>query len=125
MAKRISSVFDRMEAAVLVGMYGVEDGYFSTYTLAQSLHPEVRPGTAQAASAFRETRDAIERLIARGLVQETRNRGADGVYFSSLELTRKGEQAAIEQRRQEKEFEQAIDEAIREGNEIAKGIKND
>ena len=37
---------------------------------------------------------------------------------------RKGEQAAIEQRRQEKEFEQAIDEAIREGNEIAKGIKN-
>jgi len=122
MAKRITPVFGPKEVAVLSALYEVDNGYFSSYTLAQSLDPTVEPGTPQSHSAFVETLHATEGLIARGLVQGNRNRGADGVYFSSLSLTRKGEQAAIEQRRQAKETGKAIDEAIREGNKIAKEI---
>jgi hypothetical protein len=122
MAKPVPPVFYQMEVAVLSAMYEVENGFYSSYTLAQSLGPTIEPGTPQAGSAFRETRDATERLIARGLVRGNRNRGADGVYFTSLKLTRKGEQAAIEQRKQAKETRNAIDEAMREGNKVAKGM---
>jgi hypothetical protein len=120
MARRITPAFDPKEAAVLCALYEVENGYFNSYTLAQSLDPTNQPGTPQARSEFMETLGATEGLIARGLVGGSRNRGADGVYFSGLKLTRKGEQAAIEQQRQAKQTEKAIDEAAHEGNKIAR-----
>jgi hypothetical protein len=57
-------------------------------------------GTPPAASAFSETREATEALIALGLVRGERLKGGDGVYFTGLKLLPRGEQTAIQVRKQ-------------------------
>jgi hypothetical protein len=96
---RFPRVFDDKETAILIALYEVENGRYTSYALAWKLNPTVRQGTPPAAVAFAETRDATERLIARGLVSGgSRLTGADGVYFNKLRLTPKGQRAAIQQR---------------------------
>jgi hypothetical protein len=105
---RFPPVFDDAESAILLAMYEVANGTYSSYTLAWKLNPTVQVGTPPASVAFNDTRDATERLIVRGLVHGERFAGADGVYFDKLKLTRKGEQMAIQQRKTVEETEKAL-----------------
>jgi hypothetical protein len=64
---RFRPVFDDKESAVLLALYEVANGTYTSYTLAWKLNPTIQVGTAFATAAFAETGDATERLIARGL----------------------------------------------------------
>ena len=107
---RFRPVFDDKESAVLLALYEVVDGTYTSYTLAWKLNPTVQVGTPPAAAAFAKTRDATERLIARGLVGGKRSSGADGVYFNKLKLTAKGQQTAIQHRKDSEETKKALAE---------------
>jgi hypothetical protein len=100
--------FDEKEKAVLSALYAVPDGTYSSYALAWKLNPMVEIGTPNAVTAFTDTRDATERLIARGLLRGNRFSGADGVYFESLRLTPKGEQMAIKQKNEDEHIARGI-----------------
>jgi hypothetical protein len=102
MAKHFKPAFDSKESAILLTMYEVENGTYTSYSLATRLNPTVKSGTPESGVAFGETRDATERLIVKGLVSGERLRGANGVYFNALRLTPKGERAAIEERETKK-----------------------
>lgn len=120
---RFRPVFDNKESAVLLALYEVADGTYTSYTLAWKLNPTVQVGTQPAAAAFIEARDATERLIARGLVRGKRSTGADGVYFDKLKLTAKGEQTAIQHRKDSEETAKALAEAIKEANSVVVDMK--
>jgi hypothetical protein len=96
--KRFPPVYSDQESAILLAMYEVANGTYTSYTLAKVLNPTVETSTPAAEAAFLKTRDATEQLIVRGLVGGERLKGADGVYFNKLKLTTKGQQAAIQQR---------------------------
>jgi hypothetical protein len=49
---------------------------------------------------------------------EKRSTGADGVYFDKLKLTAKGEQTAIQHRKDSEETTKALAEAIKEANSV-------
>lgn len=120
---RFAAAFDQTERAILLAMYEVENGTYTSYTLASELNPSVQMGTPPAGVAFAETRDATERLIVRGLVQGERLRGADGVYFNNLKLSPKGEKTAIQQRTVATEEANALEEAVQRSGEMAAKIQ--
>jgi hypothetical protein len=96
---RVPPVSDDKETAILFAMYDVPSGTCDSYSLTWKLNPTVENGTPHAGVAFAETRDATERLIARGLAcGERLTANYDGVYFKKLKLTSKGQRAAIQQR---------------------------
>ena len=64
---RVPPVFDDKETAILFAMYDVPSGTCDSYSLTWKLNPTVENGTPHAGVALAETRDATERLIARGL----------------------------------------------------------
>lgn len=103
-------MFDDKEGAVLIALYDVSDGTYTSYMLAWKLNPTVQAGTPSASAAFAETRDATKRLIARALVRGKRSTGADGIYFDKLMLTAKGEQTAIQHRKDLEETKKALEE---------------
>jgi len=105
---------DVKEIALLIELYEVPNGTYSSYTLAEKLNPGVELGTESPWAAFAETRDVTENLIAKGLVQGERKRGPDGIYFEKLKLTSKGEQTAIQQRNSAKETETSLNEVLKE-----------
>jgi hypothetical protein len=121
---RFPPAFDEKEGSILGAMYEVQNGTYDSYSLAQKVKTTAQVGTSAAALGFTETRDATERLIARGLVRGKRQTGADGVYFTKLRLTPKGEQAAIRQRRQAEETRKAIAEAERRSAEVIKEMRD-
>jgi hypothetical protein len=97
MGKNFRPTFDDRESAVLLELYGSANGTHTSYTLAWKLNPTVKVPSPEALTAFTETRDATERLIAKGLVgSKERSPGADGIYFNGLRLTSKGQKAAIQ-----------------------------
>lgn len=110
-----SPVLDDNESIVLLAMYEVENGTYTSYTLARELNPTVEMNTPAALAAFTETRDATEQLIGRGFVRGERLKGADGVYFEKLKLTAKGEQMAIQQRENVKRMK-AMNALVKELN---------
>ena len=96
MARNFRPVFDDRESGVLLELYQTANGTHTSYTLAWKLNPTVQVPSPEALTAFRETRDATEKLIAKGLVgSKERHVGKDGVYFNGLRLTAKGQKAAI------------------------------
>jgi hypothetical protein len=101
---RFPPSFDEIETAILLEIYDQPDGTYDSYTLLRKVNPGVPSGSEQAVNALTRICAATENLIERGFVRGKRLRGADGVYFNSLRLTRKGEQNAI---RQKKESEKA------------------
>ena len=115
---RFPPVFDDKEGAILLAMYEVKNGTYTSYSLALKLNPTAETGTPPAEVAFAETRDATERLIVRGLVRGERLSGGNGVYFNKLKLTPKGERTAIQQRKTAEETKTALDEAAKESNLI-------
>ena len=52
-----------------------------------------------------------------------RSTGADGIYFDKLKLTAKGEQAAIQHRKDSEETKKALAEAIKETNSVVAEIE--
>jgi hypothetical protein len=110
---RVPSVFDTRESAVLIAMYEVANGTYTSYTLAWKVNPTAQVGTPSAVAAFTETREATERLIRRDLVRGERLTGADGVYFNKLKLTAKGERTAIQEREKAERFKKELSETVK------------
>ncbi len=104
-------------------MYEVENGTYTSYTLAEKLNPAVEQGTPRAVIAFAETREATERLIVRGLVRGERLTGADGVYFNKLKLTPKGERMAIQQEKTVERTKKELAEEIQRANAVIAEMK--
>jgi hypothetical protein len=92
---RPEPVFTDIEGDILIKIYEFPDVPFSSYTLTQNLNPKIQTGTPEYGAAFASVGKIIEEHIVRGLIRGKRSRGADGVFFNNLELTPKGEQAAI------------------------------
>src|SRR3974377_1235550 len=105
---RFPPAFDETETAVLLEIYEQPDGTYDSFTLMKKLNPQVPTGTQQAVHALTLICVATENLIERGFVRGKRLRGADGVYFSSLRLTGKGEQTAIRQKKESEKTGTAI-----------------
>ena len=82
---RVPPVFDDKETAILFAMYDVPSGTCDSYSLTWKLNPTVENGTPHAGVALAETRDATERLIARGLGGWPGGRCANAISPSSLE----------------------------------------
>ena len=117
-------VFDDKESAILLAMYEEANGYYDSYALAWKLNPEVKVNTPEAETAFKETREATERLIERGFVRGERLKGADGVYFKELKLTPKGEQTAISHRKEVEDFKKKLPEIAKYADSVAAEIAN-
>jgi hypothetical protein len=62
--------------------------------------------------AFFETPEAAEALIARGLVRGERLTGGDGVYSTGLKLLPRGEQTAIQVRKQSENYLEDLAETV-------------
>lgn len=120
--RRPDPVFDEEESAVLLAMYEEANGCYTSYTLAWKLNPEVKVSTPEAETAFKGTRDATERLIERDLVDGERLKGADGIYFKDLKLTRRGQQAAIRQRKEVEDLKEEMPKIMKEANATAAEI---
>lgn len=71
--------------------------------------------------AYGAVQYAVETLIQDGLAKGDRNCGVDGVYFTDLKLTTKGEAAAIRQKRKRAEGAEALAAA----SEGAKQLEGD
>jgi hypothetical protein len=115
--------FDSEESAILIAMYAVENGTYSSYSLVQKLHPDATFGTEAGGAAFEKTRHVTEQLIVKGLVSGERKAGADGVYFERLKLTAKGEQTAIQVRDSAEEFKKTLPDFIKRSNEVVEEIR--
>jgi hypothetical protein len=123
MAKKFKPVFDEKESAILLAMYEVANGAYTSFSLSTKLNPTVKLGTPAAGVAFEETRAATERLIVKGLVSGERLRGASGVYFNALKLTPKGERSAIEERETRKRLlteMESVEDAVSKIEELMK-----
>jgi hypothetical protein len=116
-------VFSPRESAVLIAMYEVENGRYSSYTLAQKLYPDAKRGTEAEGAAFEQTRDTTEELIVKGLVSGERQSSPNGVYFEKLRLTAKGEQTAIQVRNSAKELEKSLPDFVKRSNEVVEEIR--
>jgi hypothetical protein len=91
--------FDKNEATVLKELYETTGFSHTSYTLADALFPDAEISSPEKLTAFNETREATERLMARGLVKAgEKHTGATGLYYNELRLTRKGDMAALNQR---------------------------
>lgn len=110
--------FNEKESAILVTLYEQPDSNYNAYDLAQTLNPTVRAGTPEFGTAFTRVCEATEELILRDFVQGKRLRGADGIYFGDLKLTRKGEQTAIQERRRIAELKKSLPEIVERSNAV-------
>jgi hypothetical protein len=95
---RPETEFDGTEGDVLIAVYESPDVPFSTYTLTETLNPNIQVTAPEYRTAFANVRSAIEKHIVRGFIRGKRSKNADGVFFQNLKLTYKGEQAAIQER---------------------------
>jgi hypothetical protein len=112
-----------MESNILIRLYE-EPGYDnSTYSLAQSLHPEIRMDTPEMVKPYEQTRDAIEELIVQKLISGTRLKGNDGIYFNDIKLTPAGERAAILERKRIAEFRKELPEMVKRADEVLKEMQ--
>jgi hypothetical protein len=91
-------VFSDKESAILIAIYDNPNIVYSTY----SLFPALNPTIPADAIALAKILAATEELISRGLVRGERLKSGEGIYFSELKLTYKGEQAAIHERKRKK-----------------------
>lgn len=115
--------FDDNERAVLLGIYEEADGVYNAYSLALRIS-RAKVGTPEAVSAVAQTKAAIERLIEKGIVRGTRQKDAQGVFFTNLKLTAKGEQTAIRERDHAAAAKKAMDETTDHANRITAMLNN-
>jgi hypothetical protein len=102
--------FDGGESAVLREMYEVPDGTYNTYSLALQISG-AKVMTPEAVKAVTDTKQALERLIVKGLVRGKRDRNNEGIFYTNLKLTIEGERAAIRERDQVAAGKKAMDDA--------------
>ena len=89
--------FSDEEAAMLLMIYNNPGAKFTTYGLAQALHPTEQASSDEFGKYYGEVRATSERLIMLDLVDGKRMKDGGGeIYFSDLELTKKGQRKAIE-----------------------------
>jgi len=89
---------NKAEGDILVEIYEWPDVIFSSHTLTQRLNPNLQIATTEYRTAFARVGSIVEDHYVRGLIRGKRSRNADGVHFNNLNLTSKGEQAAIQER---------------------------
>jgi hypothetical protein len=89
--------FNTKEVEVLTVLYNNPGAQFTTYQLIQMLHPTVDPSSENHKKVFNEVAETTEELLMLDLVEGTRRKdNADRVFFSDLQLNRRGERKAIE-----------------------------
>jgi hypothetical protein len=120
------SEFDGTEGDVLIAIYELPDVPSSTYTLTETLNPNLQITSPDYRAAFARVSNVIEDHYVRGLIRGKRSKSADGVFFENLKLTYKGEQAAIQERKRRAlpgEVKRLLDvvELIRERDRRAEG----
>jgi hypothetical protein len=116
-------MFNNIESGVLIVLYEEPDVSHTSYTLTQRLNPPIQIGIQDYEPTFENVRDATEEHIVRGLVRGKRLKGADGIYFSDIKLTSKGEQAAIQERKRRAELEKALPEITKQANAVIAEMK--
>lgn len=116
-------VYSNDESAILIAIYEEPAAQYTAYTLTQLLSQNTKPGTPEHLAAFKRVCSAIEELVEKGLVQGTRLKGADGVYYSDLKLRYKGEQEAIRERKRVAEIERQMPKWIEDANKVAEEIR--
>jgi hypothetical protein len=121
--KRSPPAFNKTESSILIALYEKPSAAYTSYTLAKTLNPATQMGTPDYGVAWTNTREATEELIVQGLVRGERLECADGIYFNDLELTTKGEKAAIQERRRIAEFEKALPQIIKDANAVAEEME--
>ena len=115
--------FNKTESAILIALYEVENGRYSSYSLSEKLHPNIPRLGEEAGAAFEKVRDATEQLIVQGLVSGDRQTGANGVYFEKLRLTTRGEQTAIQVRNKAKLLEKELPGVAKRAQEVVDEIR--
>jgi hypothetical protein len=91
--------FDKNETAILKALYEGPDLNWDSYGLANVLYPDANISSPEKLTAFNETREATDRLMARALVRyKEKHTGQNGLYYNGLKLTKKGDMAALNQR---------------------------
>lgn len=109
-------MFNNIESGILIVLYEEPDVSHTSYTLTQKLNPPIQIGIQDYEATFENVRDATEEHIVRRLVRVKRHKGADGIYFSDIKLTSKGEQAAIRERKRRAELEKLVPEISKQAN---------
>ncbi len=117
---RPEPVFDGTEGDVLIEIYECPDVPFSSYTLTQRLNPNLQITTPEYRTAFAHVSSVIEDHFVRWLIRGKRSKSADGVFFNKLQLTYKGEQAAIQERNR-----RALPEEVKQLMDVAALIRGD
>ena len=92
---RPKPAFNKTASAILIEIYENPQMPHSRAQLAQVFSRTTNPGQ----HVLRKVSVGIEELIVHGLVRGTRLRSVRGVYYANLKLTRKGQKAAIRERR--------------------------
>ncbi len=113
---------DDDESAIVVALYESPQVFFNTYLLAQTLHPKHAITAPESKAAFERVCRATEELIVKGLIKGKRAKGNDGIFYNDIQLTRKGEQEAIQERKQRSEFQKNLPKLIKDANSVAKEI---
>jgi len=94
----IPGKFNAAEEAILEYLYAHPDEVIGTDSLSGALKPD-RKTIEQQQQTYEEIQSGIETLIAAGLVRGKRVSNSGNVCFEKLRLNRKGEVAAIRERK--------------------------
>jgi hypothetical protein len=116
-------MFKSNESAILITLYEEPNVSYTSYTLTHRLNPTLQITSSDYGAAFGEIRNAIEELIVQGLVRGKRSTGANGIYFSDLKLTYKGEQTAIRERRAAADIKKQLPELMKQANAVAEEVR--
>jgi hypothetical protein len=119
---KFEPAFNHTESSILLAMYEEANGYYDSYMLASKLNPAVKVPSPEAEATFKDTREATESLIERGLVRGERLKGADGVYFKELKLTPEGERTAISHRKEVENLEKELPKLVKTADAVAREI---
>ena len=120
---RPSPAYNESERAILIEVYDNPNIAHTSYTLSQKLNPTTKVGTPEYGAAFTKVRETTEDLIVRGVLRGKRLKGANGIYFTELKLTPKGEKAAIQERRRKADFEKELPQIIKNSNAVVEEMR--
>jgi hypothetical protein len=90
--------FSGTEEAILEYLFTHDDGPIGTSRLAGALKPD-RTSAEQQQEACEEIQVGLETLDLAGLIRRRRVPRSGSVYFENIHLTRKGEVAAMRERK--------------------------
>ncbi|MGI9101728.1 MAG: hypothetical protein ACR2IF_04705 [Terriglobales bacterium] len=117
------NVASETEGSILIAIFETPDVPYDAYSLTLALHSDLEPRSPEHKRKFDDVRTATEDLIVKGLLKGKRLKGHEGIYYSGLKLTGKGEQAAIVERRNRAELEKKLPAFLKDANAVVEEMK--